>query len=46
MKAMIRIDPPHHEHIRALKEGDSVEFDLGQDDRGHTKAVRVQVVSG
>jgi len=31
---------------RTLKEGDTVEFDLGQDDRGRAKAVRVRVVEG
>ena len=31
---------------QTLKEGESVEFDLGQDDRGRAKAVRVRVVQG
>lgn len=29
---------------QTLREGDTVEFDLGQDDRGRAKAVRVRVV--
>ena len=29
---------------RTLKEGDSVEFDRGQGDRGRAKAIRVRVV--
>ena len=29
---------------RTLREGDTVEFDLGQDDRGRAKAVRVRVL--
>jgi CspA family cold shock protein len=30
---------------RTLREGDSVEFELGQDDRGRPKAIQVRVVS-
>ena len=29
---------------RTLREGDTVEFDLGQDDRGRAKAVKVRVL--
>lgn len=29
-----------------LRENDTVEFDLGQDDRGRAKAVRVRVLHG
>ena len=31
---------------RTLREGETGEFDLGQDDRGRAKAVRVRVLQG